>query len=248
MTCAANGIIQAGVVVLRGSRIERVAAAREFEGDELSHASVEHFPDGTLLPGMVDEHAHLTLAADRRTYEEMILDPDEKMALVSVSKPATPPRVWGYDPARQRGPQSRHVHRARGDPAVEAALALRRPTTAHCRARQSMLNAVEAGLDCIEHGELSVPGKVVEYGQGIASSGVMEYDPRVTDRLLEAGRFVSYTMQAGGYDTLVGGAGRGPTDRGRAGAARQPRSVLRDEARHLSAIAGGWHVAETGNQ
>src|SRR6266700_2229017 len=34
---------------------------------------------------MVDAHAHLTLAADRRTYEQMVLDPDEMMALVSVS-------------------------------------------------------------------------------------------------------------------------------------------------------------------
>jgi hypothetical protein len=66
-----------------------------------------------------------------------------------------------------------------------------------------MLNAVEAGLDCIEHGEFLVPGKVVEYGAGIASSGLMEYDTRVTHQLLEAGTFVSYTMQAGGYDSLV---------------------------------------------
>ena len=66
-----------------------------------------------------------------------------------------------------------------------------------------MLNAVEAGLDCVEHGEFLVPGRVVDYGEGIASSGVMEYDPRVTEQLLTADMFVSYTMQAGGYDTLV---------------------------------------------
>ena len=31
----------------------------------------------------------------------------------------------------------------------------------------------------------------------------MQYDPRVTEKLLEARTFVSYTMQAGGYDSLV---------------------------------------------
>jgi hypothetical protein len=31
----------------------------------------------------------------------------------------------------------------------------------------------------------------------------MAYDPAVTERLLEAGTFVSFTMQAGGYDSLV---------------------------------------------
>ena len=43
------------------------------------------FAGGTLLPGFVDAHAHLTLAGDRRTYEQMVLDPDEMMALVSVA-------------------------------------------------------------------------------------------------------------------------------------------------------------------
>ena len=46
---------------------------------------VETYADATLMPGLVDAHAHLTLAADRRTYEQMVLDPDEMMALVSVS-------------------------------------------------------------------------------------------------------------------------------------------------------------------
>jgi imidazolonepropionase-like amidohydrolase len=66
-----------------------------------------------------------------------------------------------------------------------------------------MLNAVAAGLDCIEHGEFLVPGEVMEYSQAVANHGVMQYDPRVTEKLLEAGTFVSYTMQAGGYDSLV---------------------------------------------
>ena len=47
-------------------------------------AAVEAYADATLLPGLVDAHAHLTLAGDRRTYEQMVLDPDEMMALVSV--------------------------------------------------------------------------------------------------------------------------------------------------------------------
>jgi imidazolonepropionase-like amidohydrolase len=87
--------------------------------------------------------------------------------------------------------------------AVDAAHALGRLTTAHCRAKQSMINAVEAGLDCIEHAEFLVPGDIVEYGSGIASSGIMKYDESVTDRLMRAGTFVSFTFQAGGYDSLV---------------------------------------------
>ena len=87
--------------------------------------------------------------------------------------------------------------------AVDAAHALGRLTTAHCRATQSMSNAIEAGSDCIEHAEYLVPGEMLEFGGGVASSGRMVYDPAITDRLLDAGTFVSFTIQAGGYDTLV---------------------------------------------
>jgi imidazolonepropionase-like amidohydrolase len=65
-----------------------------------------------------------------------------------------------------------------------------------------MLNAVEAGSDCIEHAEFLVPGEMIEFGGGVASSGRMLYDPAVTDRLADAGTYVSFTMQAGGLDSL----------------------------------------------
>jgi imidazolonepropionase-like amidohydrolase len=81
--------------------------------------------------------------------------------------------------------------------AVETAHALERLTTAHCRARQSMHNAVDAGLDCIEHAEFLTPTP-----SGPATHGI-EYDARLTDRLLHAGTFVSFTFQAGGYATLL---------------------------------------------
>jgi len=265
--------------VIDGTRLSRVGRAAEMSV-ELESASVEHFPQSTILPGIVDAHAHLTLAADRRTYEQMALDPDEMMALVSVSN-LRRHLATGVTTLRDNGGRNRVTFIVReaiqrgyfsgprlllsGRPithsyghfywcngvadgadairalvrqlvaegadhikimasgggtagtipyyasytaaelrvAVEAAHALGRLTTAHCRAKQSMLNAVEAGLDCIEHGEFLVPGEVLEYGSAIAPSGVMHYDPQVTEKLLEAGTFVSYTMQAGGYDSLV---------------------------------------------
>ena len=86
--------------------------------------------------------------------------------------------------------------------AVDAAHALGRPTTAHCRATQSMLNALEAKCDCIEHAEFLVPGEPIECGGGIASSGRMVYDSAITDRILNAGIYVSFTLQAGGLHSL----------------------------------------------
>ena len=70
-------VIEDGVVELDGSTIARVAP---YAGE----ADCDHFEDGTLLPGFVDAHAHLTLAGDRRTYEQMILDPTCSV----ISRPA----------------------------------------------------------------------------------------------------------------------------------------------------------------
>lgn len=87
--------------------------------------------------------------------------------------------------------------------AVDAAHALGRLTTAHCRATQSIINAVEAGSDCIEHAEFEVPGELMEFGAGVNASSRLVYDPAVTDRLRDAGTYLSLTLQSGGYHTLV---------------------------------------------
>jgi hypothetical protein len=273
------GVIEDGLLEIAGSRVVAVGRAADM-ARELESAEVTHFLDGTLLPGMVDAHAHLTLAADRRTYEQMALDPDEMMALVSVRN-LQRHLACGVTTLRDNGGRNRvsfivreainrgyfvgprlllsgrpvthtagHFHWCNGvadgadairaavrqlvaegadhikimasgggtagnkpyypsytadelHVAVDAAHALGRLTTAHCRAKQSMINAVEAGLDCIEHAEFLVPGEITEYGGGASSSGVVQYDERVTDQLLRAGTYVSFTCQAGGYDTLV---------------------------------------------
>jgi imidazolonepropionase-like amidohydrolase len=289
VTASPRGTIADGAVVVDGSRIRAVGPAGELLAD-VPAASVEAYPDGTLLPGLIDAHAHLTLAGDRRTYEQMTLDPDEMMALVSVWN-LQRHLACGVTTLRDNGGRNRVTFIVReainrgyfvgprlllsGRPvthsyghfywcngvadgleairatvrqlvaegadhikimasggatagnipyyasygadelrvAVETAHGLGRLTTAHCRAKQSMLNALDAGLDCIEHAEFLVPGQVVEYGGGVSSSGIMEYDPRVTERLLRQNTFVSFTFQAGGYDTLVELRAKQDTDR-----------------------------------
>ena len=52
--------------------------------------------------------------------------------------------------------------------AVDTAHGLNRLTTAHCRVAVSMANAVDAGLDCIEHAEfLSPGGGMTAFGGGV---------------------------------------------------------------------------------
>jgi imidazolonepropionase-like amidohydrolase len=65
------------------------------------------------------------------------------------------------------------------------------PTTAHCRAAESMARAIEAGLDCMEHGEFIEP------------DGARRFDPDLAMRLVDSGMYLSPTLQANGWDTIM---------------------------------------------
>jgi imidazolonepropionase-like amidohydrolase len=75
--------------------------------------------------------------------------------------------------------------------AREVAHDLGRLVTAHCRAREAMDRAVEARLDCIEHGEF------------LEADGVARFNPETAQRMLEAGTYLSPTLAAYGWDTIL---------------------------------------------
>ena len=75
--------------------------------------------------------------------------------------------------------------------AVHEAHSFGRLTVAHCRAKESMVRAVHAGLDLIEHAEFLDP------------DGVIRYDPSIAAMMQEAGVFISPTLQASGYPTVL---------------------------------------------
>jgi imidazolonepropionase-like amidohydrolase len=64
-------------------------------------------------------------------------------------------------------------------------------TTAHCRALESMRRAVEAGLDCMEHSEF------------LRQDGRMAFDEAVASEMAATEIYVSPTLQASGWDTIV---------------------------------------------
>jgi imidazolonepropionase-like amidohydrolase len=75
--------------------------------------------------------------------------------------------------------------------AADEAHALGRLTVVHCRAKESMVRAIEAGLDLMEHAEFLDP------------DGVMRYDPAIAEMMRESGIYVSPTLQAAGYPTVL---------------------------------------------
>lgn len=68
--------------------------------------------------------------------------------------------------------------------AVHEAHHFHRLTAAHCRAKESMVRAVEAGIDLMEHAEFLDP------------DNQMRFDPKLAEMMAEAGIWISPTLQA----------------------------------------------------
>jgi imidazolonepropionase-like amidohydrolase len=67
--------------------------------------------------------------------------------------------------------------------AVHEAHQFHRLTAAHCRARESMVRAIEAGIDLMEHAEFLDP------------DDQMRFDPNLAEMMVEAGIWISPTLQ-----------------------------------------------------
>ena len=68
--------------------------------------------------------------------------------------------------------------------AVHGAHHFHRLTAAHCRAKESMVRAVKAGIDLMEHAEF------------LDSDSQLRFDPKVAEMMAESGVWVSPTLQA----------------------------------------------------
>lgn len=275
---------------IRGERIEAIGPAealRPRNGEWLNEHDLRPF---WVTPRLIDEHTHLGLAGDGRSYEAMAEDSDEMMILAGVQNlrqhlaagvttlrdngarnkvgfmlreglrrgylpgprllacgrpiTATGGHFWwcneqtdseaeirkavrrlvheGADHIKLMGSGGGTLGTIPGRPsyttselraAADEAHAFGKLTVVHCRAKESMIRAIEAGLDLMEHAEFLDP------------DGVMRYDPDIAARLRESGIYVSPTLQAAGYPTIVSlrnkreGLGLTPSEEARLAAA-----------------------------
>ena len=258
-----NRAVDHPVVVTKGNRITIVDRQGQIalpEGPNVHHYS---FPDGYLLPGLIDSHTHLMFGVPGSSYEDVIDSDTDEIMLLRAAKNAMIHLKAGVTTLRENGARNKvtfnlregaqrgyvtaprlllcgrpvtvtggHFYwcnqQADGVEGVRAAVRelvkdgadhikimasgggtaitdLRRPsytveelraivdeahnmgkpTTAHCLATGSIVNALEAGVDMIEHAGFIEP------------DGSYKFDPRVAERIAKQGTYISPTVQTG---------------------------------------------------
>ena len=259
------------VVVTRGrhiSIIDRQGQIALPEGPNVHHYS---FPDGYLLPGLIDSHTHLMFGVAGASYEDVIENDSDEVMLLRAAQNAMIHLKAGVTTLRENGARNKvtfnlregarrgyvtaprmllcgrpvtvtggHFYwcnqQADGVEGVRAAVRelvkdgadhikimasgggtaitdLRRPsytveelraivdeahnmgkpTTAHCLATGSIVNALDAGVDMIEHAGFIEP------------DGSYKFDPYVAERIAKQGTYISPTVQTGyrGMEALL---------------------------------------------
>ena len=78
----AGGVIEDAVLELDGTRIVALGAAAQF-GSAITGSNCLDYGEATLLPGLIDMHAHVSMPADGRSYSEFCREPDEMWALTA---------------------------------------------------------------------------------------------------------------------------------------------------------------------
>ena len=82
-----GNVVLDAVLELHGTRVAAIGGAAEF-GSALDGESCVDYGEATLLPGLIDMHAHVSMPADGRSYSEVMRDPDEVWALTAYQNVA----------------------------------------------------------------------------------------------------------------------------------------------------------------
>ena len=251
------------IVILEGSRIVAAGSEGAIKTPRGPQVRALDFPDGYLLPGLIDAHTHLMFGSGDATYEEVIERDSDQVMLLRAARNAhihlnagvttlrdcgarnqvtfdlrrgvrqgltlaprlllsgrpvttTKGHFWwcnqeadGVEGVRKAvrqlvrdGADFIKIMASGGGTAstdnrrpsysveelraiVDEAHNLGKPTTAHCIATQSIVNALDAGVDSIEHATFIEP------------NGSYRFDPRIAERIARQGVLVSPTVQTG---------------------------------------------------
>lgn len=255
--------VRNAAVVVEGSRIAAAGPEEAVEAPRGPDVRELDFPEGYLLPGLIDAHTHLMFGAGEATYEEVIERDSDEIMLLRAARNAHIHLHAGVTTLRDCGARNRVTFDLRkgvdqglslaprlllsGRPVTvtkghfwwcngeaEGVKGVRKavrelvrdgadfikimasgggtagtdnrrpsfsveelwaivdeahnqgvPTTAHCIATQSIVNALDAGVDSIEHATFIEP------------DGSYRFNPGIAERIASQGVRISPTVQTG---------------------------------------------------
>lgn len=99
-----GSVIDYGAVLIRGAKIAAVSLATDFGTSPTTPTS--HYRGASLLPGLIDAHAHLTFPADRSPYDEVARRDEETLLATAARNAATHARA-GVTTIRDNGAPDR---------------------------------------------------------------------------------------------------------------------------------------------
>ena len=99
--------IQDGAILIQGSRIVAAGSAAQVVPPVDGAVEELSFPDGTLLPGLIDVHAHLTFGTGDRTYEQVMREDSDDLMLVRAVRNCQLHLAAGVTTVRDCGARNR---------------------------------------------------------------------------------------------------------------------------------------------
>ena len=287
--------LEHAAVIVEGDTIKEVVQGDLSGLPSGPHVRTLDYPNGYLLPGMVDAHTHLIFGEYGSSYEEVMENDSDQILLMRAARNALTHLHAGVTTMRENGARNRvtfdlregarrgyattprlylcgrpvtltggHFYwcnqEADGEDGVRAAVRelvkdgadhikimasgggtaitdnrrtsysveeLRaivdeahnfgKLTTAHCLATESLTNALEAGVDMIEHAGFIEP------------DGSFKFDQHIAERIAEQGVYVSPTVQTGyrQREALQARELGAPSHRGGTGPTGRPQGQVR---------------------
>ena len=94
-------------VVIEGSTIKAVEQQGQQSLPEGPHVKMLDFPNGSLLPGLVDAHTHLIFGSFGSSYEEVMNNDSDEIMLLRAAKNALTHLTCGVTTMRENGARNR---------------------------------------------------------------------------------------------------------------------------------------------
>lgn len=94
-------------VVIEGDSIREILPQDQLSFPEGTLVQTINYPDGYLLPGLIDAHAHLMFGVHGATYEEVIENDTDEIMLLRAAKNARIHLLCGVTTLRENGARNR---------------------------------------------------------------------------------------------------------------------------------------------